>query len=80
MTGLGLTRLALAGLVIAALDLNVPDIVPAPTWLGFFMQIAPALVVTVLVFVIALRVRQQRIAQKREKDWRQRRDLRSRGA
>lgn len=80
MTGTGLTRLTLAGLAIAALDLNVPETVPASTWLGFFMQMTPALVLTGLVFVIALRVRQQRIAQKRDKDWRARRDLRSRGA
>ncbi len=79
MTGLGLTRLTLAGLVIAALDFDMPQMA-APTWLGLFMQLAPALVITVLVLVIAIRLREQHIARRREKDWRQRRDLRSRGA
>lgn len=82
MTGLGLTRLTLAGLVIAALKPTVPDIVPAAAPSGFdlFWDVAPVLALAGVVFLIGVRIRQQRIAQQRDKDWRARRDLRSRGA
>ena len=56
------------------------DLVPARTHLDMFWDVAPAVVLASLLFVIGVRMRQHRIAQKRDKDWRQRRDLRSRGA
>jgi hypothetical protein len=48
--------------------------------MDLFWDAAPVLAGIGILFLIAMRVRHQRLAQKRDKDWRARRDLRSRGA
>jgi hypothetical protein len=80
MTGLGVTRLAIIGFVITALEPDVAQLVPTQARIALFWDVGPYLAVTALLVLIAVRVRQHRIAQQRDKDWRARRDLRSRGA
>ena len=80
MTGTGLTRLAIIGLVITALEPQLADIVSGPTWLDYAWNAALVFALTSLPLVIVWRWRQRRLEQTRDKDWRTRRDLRSRGA
>ena len=65
---------------MTGLENKVAELVPASTWMDLFWDAAPVLAGIGILFLIAMRVRHQRLAQKRDKDWRARRDLRSRGA
>lgn len=80
MTGLGMTGITLKGVVVSAIEHKVADLFAVRTELDLLWDVAPAVFLTGLLFLIGVRLRQHRIAQKRDKDWRQRRDLRSRGA